>query len=97
LSTEYKTIKAKDVLALYYPERETFVGIKAKTRESVPGLLIFEDMASLTLYQCATNEHTDATPKVLEIEQARDIVRICPAFNALILFKPPKKLVVEFL
>lgn len=84
------------MLALYYKKDAEYVGVKAKARESVPGLLLFEDIVSLTMYQCASGKHMNAIPKILSIEEARGIVRDCPMFNALILFKLPRNLVVEF-
>jgi len=84
------------VLALYYPDRDEYVGVQAKNRESIPGLLVFETIVDMTLYQCGGSRHKDADPKVLSLEQARELVREREGFESIIWFKPPRKFTVEY-
>jgi len=84
------------ILTLYYPDRDEYVGVRAKNRESIPGLLVFETIIDLTLYQCGGSRHKDADPKVLSLEQARELVRERAGFESIIQFKPPRKFTVEY-
>lgn len=84
------------ILTLYYPDRDEYVGVRAKNRESIPGLLVFETIIDLTLYQCAGSRHMHADPKVLSLEQARELVREREGFESIIQFKPPRKFTVEY-
>lgn len=97
VKTNYKSIPLAKVVALYYEETDKYVGVVTKGREAVPGLLVFEHVVDLTLYQCAGSKHKEAVPKVLSIEEARAIVRDRhPDFQSLILYQPPHKFTVEF-
>ena len=86
----------KMVVALYYPGRDEYVGVAAKQREAIPGLLVFESIVHLTLYQCAGSEHSEAVPKVLHLEEAREVVRTRNGFESIILFRPPRSFTVEY-
>ncbi len=104
MRTKYETIKLKQVLALYYEAGDKYVGVVTKDREAVPGLLVFEHVVDLTLYQCAGSKHKAAVPKTLSIEEARALVRErggdqlqgSRGFQSLILYQPPHKFTVEF-
>lgn len=84
------------LIALYYPEDDKYIGVMAKQREAIPGLLVFESIIHLTLYQCAGSRHLDAFPKVLNLEEARAIVRNRDGFESIIVFRPPGTFVVEY-
>lgn len=86
----------KMVIALYYPTADKYVGVMARQREAVPGLLVFENIMHLTLYQCAGSEHKDAVPRVLRLEEARDVVRSRDEMQSIILYRPPRTFVVEY-
>ncbi len=66
-------------------------------REAIPGLLVFESIIHLTLYQCAGSRHLDAFPKVLNLEEARAIARSRHRFESIIMFRPPQSLIVEYI
>ena len=86
----------KIVVALYYPGEDEYVGVMSKQREAIPGLLVFESIVHLTLYQCAGSKHSEAVPKVLRLEEAREVVRTRNGFESILLFRPPRSFVVEY-
>ncbi|MCE5200796.1 MAG: hypothetical protein ABFD54_13145 [Armatimonadota bacterium] len=86
----------KAMIALYYPEDDKYVGIMAKQREAISGLLVFENIIHLTLYQCAGSHHLRAVPKVLNLDEARAIVRNRDRFESIIMFRPPGTFVVKY-
>lgn len=63
------------VIALYYSDEDKYVGVMTRQREAIPGLLVFENIVHLTLYLCAGSKHMEAVPKVLQIEDARQVIR----------------------
>ncbi len=85
------------VIALYYPAEDTYVGVMARQREAVPGLLVFDNIVDLTLYQCAVSKHMEAVPKILQIEDARDVVRNRDKVQSIILFRPSESFTVEYI
>lgn len=87
----------KTVIALYYPESDAYVGVMARQREAVPGLLVFKSIVHLTLYQCAGSKHIKAVPKVLQIEDARQVVRSRDKMQSIILYRPPGSFTVEYI
>ena len=86
----------KLVIALYYPDEDKYVGIMSRQQEAVPGLLVFENIVHLTLYLCAGSKHMEAVPKILKIEEARQVVRRRDKMQSIILFRPPKSFAVEY-
>ncbi len=84
------------VIALYYAGEDRYVGVIAKQREAIPGLLVFGNVVHLTLYQCAGSRHSGAVPKVLTLEDARTIVWSRDGLESIILYKPRRSFVVEY-
>jgi hypothetical protein len=84
------------VVALYYPDEDKYVGVMTRRREAVPGLLVFEGIVQLTLYQCAGSKHVKAVPKILNLEEARVVVRSRGNMQSIILFRPPGSFTVEY-
>ena len=84
------------VIALYYPNEDEYVGVMTRQRESVPGLLVFENIVHLTLYTCAGSAHMAAVPRILDIEKAREVVRSRDKMQSIILYRPPSSFTVEY-
>lgn len=84
------------VIALYYPDKDEYVGVMTRQREAIPGLLVFENIVHLTLYMCAGSKHVEAVPKILQIENARKLVRSKDKMQSIILYRPPSSFTVEY-